>query len=57
MIYFPNQLLSPIEDLLLFSEITPESIADAILEWENNPPDIDFKSILQAESEEDNEEV
>ena len=53
MIYFPNQTLSPLEDLLALAEITAETIDEAVEDWRGDPPDEEFVNILDAEVEEE----
>jgi len=57
MIHFPNQLLPPIDDILALADITSEVIDIIVSEWENNPPDNQFKLILSAETNTDSADL
>lgn len=46
---FPDEKLPPIADLNAIAEVTQEDIDQVNQEWRNNPPDKDFKLILDAE--------
>jgi len=49
--HFPDVTLPPIDDLLALAVVTAESIDAAVVAWENNPPDEEFKLIVRAEVE------
>jgi len=51
LLHFPNETLPPIDDLLALATVTAQDIEAAVLAWENNPPDDEFKLILRAEVE------
>mgnify|MGYP006269280883 CR=1 FL=1 len=52
MLYFPNQNLPELN--LTEADITAEYIQQVAKQWEEQPPDKDYKLILQAEAKTEN---
>ena len=49
LVHSPGETLPPIADLMAIAEVNPETIAEAVEQWKENPPDPKFLLILEAE--------
>lgn len=50
IIHRPQEALPDIQQLMAIAQVSPETIAEAVEQWKENPPDPKFTLILEADN-------